>query len=142
VTDVISLEPTSIQKGTLVEFFCKRGVYSLPKGWMIRDILYEVEEVIKYNNVELRIGGFEFYPIPEHTISNCPKCNELLYDAIEYYNITKDLKKFRTLRCGCEHDYNNIILEENKQLGNIPLEERISKLLASELTNSFKASSK
>lgn len=136
ITDVISLEPTSIQNGTLVDFFFQRGLYSIPKGWMIRDILCEIEEVIKYNAVELRIGGFEFYPIPDFVISNCPQCNDSLYRAIDRYNTTKDLGELEMLKCSCEYQYNKNILNEDEQIGNISLEERISRLLALELSKS------
>ncbi len=104
-TDIISLEPISVQKNTLIEYLYQRNLYSIPKGWMIRDIVMALHKKDVLNKFELRIGGFEFYPIPELVVSNCDKCNESLYKAIDYYNSTKKIDKIMELSCDCYKEY-------------------------------------
>lgn len=94
-TDIISLEPLSIQKNTVVD--------------------------------EMRIGGFEFFPIPELFINNCKICNEALYEAINYYNTNKDIKKIMELNCECYLKFKGRLQTENMQ--KIKLQERISQIL-------------
>ena len=84
---VISFEPISLQKGTVVEYLFNKDIYSLPWGWDMIEIMKKVHDLPS----EIRIGGFEFFPIPEVFIQSCVLCNRELYEAIAHYNATKDL---------------------------------------------------
>ena len=125
-TDIISLEPVSIQKNTLVEYLYQRNLYSIPKGWMIRDIVIALNKKDVLNKFELRIGGFEFYPIPELVINNCNNCNKSLYKAIDYYNSTKKIDKIIELSCDCYKEYE---AEKARMDNEKPLEDRITDIM-------------
>ncbi|AAK76918.1 hypothetical protein BJV85_003837 [Clostridium acetobutylicum] len=125
LTDIISLEPISIQKNTLVELLYTNKLYDPPKGWIIKEILANLHNTNLMKNFELRIGGFEFFPIPDLFISNCNKCNKKLYDAIDIYNSTKDVNSILTLSCDCYEEFKKKIYIENNTVSHIPLEERI-----------------
>jgi hypothetical protein len=125
LTDSISLEPTSIQKNTMVEFMYNAGTYDVPKGWVIRDILNEVMQYDFYPKLDLRIGGFEFFPTPDIFIRNCDKCNKSLYDAIESYNTTKKIAKIQGLTCDCYTSYKLEKIRENDLIGRTELKDRI-----------------
>jgi len=104
-TDIISLEPVSIQENTLVSYLYKANLYSIPKGWMVKNIVEILERKMLLLKFELRLGGFEFFPIPEHVISNCELCNYELYKSIDIYNSTKDIKAIKELHCSCYQKY-------------------------------------
>lgn len=122
-TDIISLEPVSIQKNTLIEYLYEQNMYQPPKGWMVRDIIMKLASQSLLSKFELRIGGFEFFPIPDLVISNCELCNEALYYAIDDFNSTENIAAIEALHCECEEVYQNEKLSESNELS---LEERIS----------------
>lgn len=122
-TDIISLEPVSIQKNTLIEYLYNENMYQPPKGWMIRDIILKLHEQNLLSKFELRIGGFEFFPIPDLVISNCDLCNKELYNAIDFFNSTKDITIIQQLHCECEQDY---IEQKDSESSEQTIEERIS----------------
>jgi len=97
-SEIISFEPTSLQEGTLVEYFFNAGLYSLPWGWEIIEIM----KAVNHLTAEIRIGGFEFFPIPKEHIHNCTFCNKLLYEAIAQYNATKNSQPLFSLECNCK----------------------------------------
>jgi radical SAM enzyme (TIGR01210 family) len=110
-TDIISLEPVSIQKNTVVDYLYELGIYQPPKGWMIKEIVQRMKKNNVQERFELRIGGFEFFPIPDKVISNCEKCNKELYSAIDSYNASKNEKVIEQLVCECYTTY----LEEKEK---------------------------
>lgn len=104
-SDIISLEPVSIQKNTLIDYLYQNHIYEPPKGWMVKEIIMSLNKKNLLNKFELRIGGFEFYPIPDLVIGNCDKCNKSLYAAIDTFNSTKNIKCIKQLTCECEQKY-------------------------------------
>lgn len=127
LTDAISLEPLSIQKGTLVDLFYKIGKYQPPKGWLIIDIINKIK-CLK-SQIEIRIGGFEFYPAPYHVINNCSNCTTLLYEYINLYNSGIDTEKVLSLNCDCKIFYDEIIQHELNSKPEL-LEQRIANTIA------------
>lgn len=117
---IISLEPTSLQKGTLIDYFYQRGEYTLPKGW---DVIRVVEQIHNLP-AEIRIGGFEFFPAPEIYVHNCTKCDGLLYAAIAEYNRSKDISVLSALDCSCKNEWVESIKTEESS----PLLSRIAHL--------------
>jgi len=109
----------------MVEFMYNAGTYDVPKGWVIRDILNEVMQYDFYPKLDLRIGGFEFFPTPDIFIRNCDKCNKSLYDAIESYNTTKKIAKIQGLTCDCYTSYKLEKIRENDLIGRTELKDRI-----------------
>jgi radical SAM enzyme (TIGR01210 family) len=107
---VISLEPISLQRDTVVEYLFNKGIYSLPWGWEIIEIMKEIHSLRLPS--EIRIGGFEFFPIPKVFIQNCALCNRELYEAITQYNATKDLQPLLSLQCNCKKIWEAEIAKE------------------------------
>lgn len=133
MTDVISLEPTSVQVGTLVEYFYINGYYNMPTGWLIQRILKNIYKKTEYLPFELRIGGFEFFPTPEHIISNCSVCDPKLYNAINIYNTTKDHFMIDALECNCKTVHNIRSVEEEKLFNGKSIDTRVASIIASNL---------
>lgn len=138
-TDVISLEPTSIQRGTLVEYFYNNGYYSIPRGWLIQDIVRSLYSNRRYLPFELRIGGFEFYPTPDYFVSNCPECDQELYESIDTYNTFKEHNPLISLDCECRSIYSKSMSLEDRflQIGDIG--PRISGIIADNLFKGYNA---
>lgn len=137
ITDVISLEPTSIQRGTLVEYFYNNGYYSIPRGWLIQDIVRFLYSNRRYLPFELRIGGFEFYPTPDYFVSNCPDCDQILYDSIDTYNTIKEYNPLITLDCDCRSNYSKNMSIEDRFLQNSDIGTRISGIIADKLFKNY-----
>lgn len=125
-TDIISLEPISLQKNTVVEYLYKLGLYEPPKGWIIKDIIEKLNEYSISNHCDIRIGGFEYYPIPDSVIENCEKCNKQLYEAIDMYNSSKQIDLLMNLNCDCYIDYIN---DKRKEETCLSIEERAKEII-------------
>ena len=84
--DVISIEPISVQKNTLVHLLYNMNLYRPPWIWSVMSVVKGVGE-----KGLIRIGGFEFFPPPDICTHNCPSCNDICIDAIASYNATNDI---------------------------------------------------
>lgn len=93
--DIIFLEPVSIQDYTLVNYLWEAGSYRAPWIWSIFEI---IKETIHFG-MTLRIGGFDFYPIPKHFTSNCPICNPEMLQRIKAFNRSNDLNILNDVSC-------------------------------------------
>ena len=61
-----------------------------------------------------------------------------MYHAIDIYNAKKDSRNIMELKCDCENDYYFQKNIEDKNTGKVPLEKRISSIIAKELLNQQK----
>lgn len=84
--DVISLEPVSVQKYTLVHLLHGLNRFRPPWIWSVMAVVRQVHDLGL-----VRIGGFEFFPPPALCVHNCDACNERCVEAIERYNATNDI---------------------------------------------------
>lgn len=125
-TDSISLEPISVQSGTLIDYFFKNKLYEPPKGWLVIDIVKQLSGIT--NNIDLRIGGFEFYPAPYYVIKNCDVCTKKLYEYVNLYNSGVDKESLFSLQCSCLEEYRKKF--EQGRLESRSIEERISDAIA------------
>ncbi len=104
--DVISLEPISVQKNTLIHLLYSMGDYRPPWIWSVLKVMVQVHDMGL-----VRIGGFEFFPPPEVCTHNCSVCNEVCINAIEDYNATNDIKVIHDaldMDCiNCKHKWLN-----------------------------------
>lgn len=86
--DIISLEPVSVQKNTLINLLYKMGLYRPSWIWSVVEVIKNVSDLGL-----VRVGGFEFFPTADIFTHNCPECDEEYIDAIESYNATNKLDK-------------------------------------------------
>lgn len=86
--DIISLEPVSVQKNTLIHLLHKMGLYRPSWIWSVMEVVKNVGDLGL-----VRVGGFEFFPTADIFTHNCPICDEECIDAIENYNSTNKLDK-------------------------------------------------
>lgn len=93
--EIASLEAVSIQHLTLVSFLAEAGFYKPPWIWS----MFEIVKRSAHLNLDLRIGGFEFFPIPKEFTSNCEACDEDMVRRINQFNLTNDLSYIDQCRC-------------------------------------------
>lgn len=98
--EIASLEAVSIQHLTLVSFLAEAGFYKPPWIWS----MFEIVKKSAHLDLDLRIGGFEFFPIPKEFTSNCRDCDEDMVRRINRFNLTNDLSSICDCQCPSECD--------------------------------------
>jgi radical SAM enzyme (TIGR01210 family) len=97
---VVSIEAVSIQHFTTVSLLWEAGYYKPPWIWSI----FEIVKRTAHLGITIRIGGFEFYPIPKEFTSNCSACNQEMINRINEFNSTNDLNVIENLKCSSKCD--------------------------------------
>jgi len=104
----VSINPTNIQKDTVVERLWKRGAYRPPWLWSVVDVLHRSAEC------GMRIMS---KPTGAGTIRgphNCGKCDNRVMDAIADFSRHQDTSVFQNLECGCKR-----VWEQELKLSNL-----------------------
>jgi len=99
-SDTISLNPTNVQRHTLVEYLWKRHQYRPPWLWSIVDILKQGK---KHTTTRLQCdvsGGGN--PRGPH---NCSVCDQKILQAITDFSLHQKPKVFDNLRCDCHEQW-------------------------------------
>ena len=97
--DVVSLEPVSVQRNTLIDLLYRMGEFRPPWIWSVMSVVMSAHGLCP-----LRIGGFEFFPRPDVYTHNCPVCDEKCVNAIEEYNATGDVQVISDVfNAGCSN---------------------------------------
>jgi radical SAM enzyme (TIGR01210 family) len=91
LADVISINLTNIQKGTLVERLLERGLYRPPWLWSALEVLRNVSGEIICDPVA---GGKIRGP------HNCGRCDREIVSAIRLFSLTQD-KSLLDVDCSC-----------------------------------------
>jgi radical SAM enzyme (TIGR01210 family) len=120
-SDAVSLEPVSVQDFTLTGFLSEAGLYRPPWIWSV----IEVARRTRHLGL-VRLGGFEFFPIPKEFTHNCSLCNESAMRAIQTYNRTFDIGVFDDLACSCRREWKRELLLSEEALA-----DRVSRMLQS-----------
>ncbi|MBX8631220.1 MAG: archaeosine biosynthesis radical SAM protein RaSEA [Thermoplasmata archaeon] len=94
-SDVISINPTNIQRDTVVELLWKSGAFRPP--W-----LWSLVEVIRSSN----ISGPRLMSKPTGAgtvrgAHNCGRCDERVLKAISSYSVRQSLDVFEDIDCSC-----------------------------------------
>jgi radical SAM enzyme (TIGR01210 family) len=120
--DVVSLEPVSVQDFSLVHYLYEAEQYRPPWIWSVFEVIRRTAGL-----GEVRIGGFEFLPIPKIFTHNCPKCDPACVEAIVDYNRGGGITRFDKLSCECMSEWRRNIEARDDR----PLAERITAILSS-----------
>jgi radical SAM enzyme (TIGR01210 family) len=110
--DVVSIEPVSVQKNTLVHLLYKMELYRSPWIW---SVLLAIKGIGPIGLI--RIGGFEFFPPPDVCTHNCSLCNDVCINAIEEFNISNNFEIInKTLEMDCQNCKDEWVNELNNTL--------------------------
>lgn len=114
-TDLISLNPTNVQRHTMVEYLWKRQQYRPAWLWSVIEIL----KTCKENHPHLRLqcdvaGGGK--PRGAH---NCKQCDHDFLNAIKNFSLTQQIDEFSHLECDCKEQWLDQLELEPLSLGAI-----------------------
>ena len=94
-SESISINPTNIQKDTVVELLWRKGNYRPPWLWSVVEVLMRTHDLP---------GRVLSKPTGAGTIRgahNCGKCDDSVMKAIADYSRHRKLESFNSLNCGC-----------------------------------------
>jgi len=107
-TNLISLNPTNVQRNTLVEYLWKRQSYRPPWLWSIIEILKKSQPFTSARlQCDVTGGGNIRGP------HNCMTCDQNVIRAISEFSLTQKINVFDDLTCDCrEKWYDQLELEQ------------------------------
>lgn len=95
-SDEISLSCAFIQEGTKMAEFYRRGEFRPPWLWSIVEVVRRTSHL-----GPVRVGSFKDEPPPIAIPHNCKKCSKKVEEALEKYNLTREIAVFNNLNCEC-----------------------------------------
>ncbi|HII07353.1 MAG TPA: archaeosine biosynthesis radical SAM protein RaSEA [Methanotrichaceae archaeon] len=108
-SDVLSLNLSNIQRGTLMERMWIRGDYRPPWLWSAVEVLKTVTSIpIVCDPVA---AGARRGP------HNCGRCDEAIEKAIREHALTQDVGVFEDLDCGCRAAWEKVVELEDYSFG-------------------------
>lgn len=97
MTDIISINPVTIQRHTLVEFLWRRDEYRPPWLWTLIEILRQGHNLFSgHLKCDVVAGGSPRGP------HNCGICDNKVIDALTRFSLTQDPSVFTDLSCDCQ----------------------------------------
>lgn len=106
-TDLISMNPCSVQRHTLVERLWRQGSYRPPYLWSVAKVLADAPVHITCDP----LGGGQ-----KRGAHNCGTCDQMILDAIREYNLNGDQELIRSvleMSCGCKKEWEFIMEHEH-----------------------------
>jgi radical SAM enzyme (TIGR01210 family) len=113
-TDTISLNPTNIQRNTLVYYLWKRKQFRPAWLWSIVEILKESK---KFTATHIKcdiVGGGSI-----RGAHNCGSCDNRFLEAIKKFSLSQDKKIFNDLDCSCKEIWLDQLDIENLCFGSL-----------------------
>jgi radical SAM enzyme (TIGR01210 family) len=113
-TDLISLNPCTVQKNTELEYLWKQGSYRPPYLWSVLEVLKSTPVHVTCDPLG---GGKRRGP------SNCPVCSKEIVHGIYDYSLTADLELLTSLQdipCNCKDIWKFVLEREHPY--NMPLQ--------------------
>lgn len=120
-TDVVSFEPVSVQDYTLTHYLYEASMFRPPWIWSVFKVAQETAHL-----GEIRLGGFEFMPVPKIFAHNCDGCNRSVIKALDKFNCSSDAKQLLGHSCECQQQWEADWAEDGLELS---LPERILRTL-------------
>ena len=114
ITDTISLNPTNIQKYTLVEYLWRHKQYRTPWLWSIIDVITKASAFTdKRIQCDIVAGGKIRGP------HNCFTCDKTVLQAIQSFSLTQDISSFDDITCNCKNNWSDQLEIEPLSFGSI-----------------------
>lgn len=114
LTDQISLNPTNVQKNTLVEYLWKRKQYRPPWLWSVVEILQQGNKITsKRLQCDIAGGG------SIRGAHNCKKCDKHVLRAIDTFSRSQNPYDLKDLDCTCKQHWKDQLELEPLSFGSI-----------------------
>lgn len=115
ITDIVSFNPTNVQKNTLVEYLWKRRQYRPSWLFSVVEILIESKKIAGNIQIKCDISGGGSIRGPH----NCKGCDRKYLDAISDFSLNQDVKIFKNLTCECKENWLDLLDIEDLSFGSI-----------------------
>jgi hypothetical protein len=105
-TDLISMNPCTVQRNTYLEKLWKQQAYRPPYLWSVVSVLSKLQDHVTCDPIS---GGQSRGP------HNCGRCDKTILDAIRDYNLNADkdlLKSVLAMDCDCKKEWEYILEQE------------------------------
>ncbi|HWR63848.1 MAG TPA: archaeosine biosynthesis radical SAM protein RaSEA [Candidatus Thermoplasmatota archaeon] len=113
-TDLLSLNPTNIQRHTVVEYLWKRNQYRPPWLWSIVEFLQQSTRITDaFVKCDVVGGGSTRGP------HNCGVCDTKVLHAIEEFSLTQKKDVFNGLSCSCQEQWRDQLDLESISFGSL-----------------------
>jgi hypothetical protein len=113
-TDLLSLNPTNIQRHTVVEYLWKRNQYRPPWLWSIVEFLQQSNNITDaFVKCDVVGGGSTRGP------HNCGVCDKKVLQAIEEFSLTQKKEVFNGLSCSCQEQWRDQLDLESLSFGSL-----------------------
>jgi radical SAM enzyme (TIGR01210 family) len=113
-TDTLSLNPTNVQRHTVVEYLWKRDQYRPPWLWSIVEYLRQAKSITDaFVKCDVVGGG------SSRGAHNCGVCDHQVLRAIEEFSLTQKKDVFRGLSCECKEKWLDQLDLENLSFGSL-----------------------
>ena len=113
-TDILSLNPTNIQRHTVVEYLWKRNQYRPPWLWSIVEYLQQSNDITDALVKCDVVGGGNM-----RGAHNCGTCDYEVLNAIEEFSLTQKQNVFNGLTCDCKEKWRDQLDLENLSFGSL-----------------------
>lgn len=113
-TDLVSLNPTNVQRHTVVEYLWKRNQYRPPWLWSILEYLRQSKNITDALVKCDVVGGGSM-----RGAHNCGSCDNKVLNAIEEFSLTQKQNVFDDLTCDCKEKWHDQLDMENLSFGSL-----------------------
>jgi len=106
IADMVSLNPCSVQRGTELEYYWKRGEYRPPYLWSILSILSSIQGHVLCDP----LGGGR-----ERGAHNCGVCDRSILQGIRDYSLSGDrelVEGLLEMECACREEWEFVLENE------------------------------
>jgi archaeosine synthase beta-subunit len=114
ITDTVSINPTNIQKNTLVEYLWRRKQYRPPWLWSVIDIIQKAS-ALSSKRLQCDISGGGKFRGPH----NCFKCDTSVLKAINAFSLHQDPLIFNKITCDCKKNWQDQLDLEPLSFGSL-----------------------
>jgi radical SAM enzyme (TIGR01210 family) len=113
-TDLISLNPTNVQRHTVVEYLWKRNQYRPPWLWSVVEFLQQSKNITDAFVKCDVVGGGSM-----RGAHNCGICDREVLNAIEEFSLSQKKDAFHGLTCDCQEKWYDQLDLENLSFGSL-----------------------
>ena len=100
-SDTISLNPTNIQRRTVVEHLWRRRQYRPPWLWSVVEILKNTKNLVGTVRIQCDVTGGGSI----RGAHNCRTCDNNVLNAIRAFSLSQDVHVFDDLYCSCKEQW-------------------------------------
>ncbi len=113
-TTLISLNPTTVQKNTVVEYLWRRDHYRPPWLWSVMEVLKKASTTTTHRIQCDIVGGGS-----RRGAHNCSSCDKESIKKIQTFSLHQDPTIFTTISCSCKKHWQDQLVIEPLSFGSI-----------------------